>query len=66
MTSFYDPYTGAVLQASLYFYRAQTLDQISVWTDPLTSTNHQQPVLTGGSGRVPPIWIKDEGYYQNP
>jgi microcystin-dependent protein len=64
MTSFYDPYTGAVLQASLYFYRAQTLDQISVWTDPLTSTNHQQPVLTSGSGRVPPIWIKDEGYYR--
>jgi hypothetical protein len=64
-TSFYDPGNGAVKQASLYFYRAGTLDPITVYTTSALAIPHPLPVLTTGYGRVPPIWVgelPDPGY----
>jgi len=57
LTSYYDPYDGSVLQAKLYFYKAGTQDPVTVHTDPSLGIPHAQPVLSGGSGRVPPVWI---------
>ena len=64
LTSYYDPYNGAVLNASLYFYKAQSLDPFTVYTDSGLAIPHAQPVLTGGSGRVPPVWIGQEAPYR--
>lgn len=64
-TSYYDPAVGSVKTASLYFYRAGTLDPITVYTDSALSIPHPLPVLTTGYGRVPPVWIGaivDPGY----
>jgi microcystin-dependent protein len=58
-TSYFDPYNGAPLQANLYFYHAGTLDLISVYTDAGLAITHAQPVVTTGSGRVPPVWIPE-------
>jgi hypothetical protein len=55
--SYFDPATGAVQQVALYFYRASTLDPLTVYADALLATPHPVPVLTTGSGRVPPVWI---------
>jgi hypothetical protein len=63
--SWFDPYDGKVLQASLYFYRAGTLDPITVYVSSDLGTPHATPVLTMGSGRVPPVWVgemPDPGY----
>jgi microcystin-dependent protein len=56
-TSFFDPSNGAVKQASLYFYRAGTLDPITVYTDSNLTVPHPLPVLTTGYGRVPGVWV---------
>jgi hypothetical protein len=55
--SWFDPQTGAVKQASLYFYRAGTLDPITVYVGSDLSTPHPVPVLTTGYGRVPAVWV---------
>jgi microcystin-dependent protein len=64
MTSFYSPEDGTVRQASLWFYKTQTLDPIPVYTDANLGIPHSQPVLTGGSGRVPPVFIGEVGLYR--
>ncbi|MET0653650.1 MAG: hypothetical protein ABWY63_14160 [Hyphomicrobiaceae bacterium] len=59
LTSYYDPYDGSVLGAKLFFYKTNTLDPITVWTTVEQATPYAQPVLTGGSGRVPPVWVPE-------
>jgi hypothetical protein len=64
-TSYFDPATGAVKQVSMYFYRAGTLDPITVFTTSALAIPHPAPVLSTGHGRVPPIWLgsmPDPGY----
>ena len=51
-----------VRPARLFFYRPQTEDPITVYTDALLSVPHPQPLPTGGSGRVPPVYIGEEPY----
>lgn len=63
--SWFDPATGAVKQVSLYYYRAGTLDPITVFTTSDLSIPFPIPVLSTGYGKVPPIWvgeIEDPGY----
>jgi hypothetical protein len=57
LTSFYDPYDGTVVPASLYYYKAGTEDPLTVYSDSSLQRIWAQPVLTGGSGRVPPVWV---------
>lgn len=57
LTSYFDDATGAVKHANLFFYKAGTLDAISVYTDALLSVAHPVPVITTGNGRVPPVFI---------
>jgi hypothetical protein len=64
-TSYFEPANGAVKQVSMYFYRAGTLDPITVYTTSALAIPHAVPVLTTGYGRVPPIWLgpqPDPGY----
>ena len=63
--SWFDPATGAVKDVSLYYYRAGTLDPITVYTTSALAIPHPVPVLSTGYGRVPPVWIgeiADPGY----
>lgn len=64
LTSYYAPEDGSVLQARLWFYKTQTLDPVPVYHDVNLSIPHAQPVLTGGSGRVPPCFVGDIGLYR--
>ena len=41
----------------MYFYRAGTLDPITVYISSDLGTPHAIPVLSSGYGRIPPIWI---------
>ena len=56
-TSYFDPSTGAAKSVSMYFYRAGTLDPITVYISSDLGTPHAIPVLSSGYGRIPPIWI---------
>lgn len=58
--SYFDVATGAVKQVSLYFYKQGTLDPITVYTTSALATPHPIPVITTGSGRVPPVWLGTE------
>jgi len=51
-----------VRPARLYFYRPGTEDGYTVYTEPTLGIPYEQPVLTGGSGRVPPIYIGEDPY----
>jgi hypothetical protein len=51
-----------VRPARLFFYKPNTEDAITVYTEPTLGIAYQQPVLTGGSGRVPPIYIGVDPY----
>jgi hypothetical protein len=64
LTSYFAPEDGSVRQAKLYFYNAGTLDPIAVWTDSGLTIPHSQPVLTGGSGRVPPVFVGEIAPYR--
>src|SRR6478609_3729436 len=57
LTSYFDPVTDKPLQVDLYFYKANTLDLITVYTDSLLQVPHASPVPSGGSGRVPPVYV---------
>ncbi len=56
-TAFYNAAIPGPVQVNLYFYTAGTLDPISVYSDAGLSIPYEQPVRSGGSGRVPPVWI---------
>lgn len=51
-----------VRTASLYVYRPDTLDPVTVYRDQELGAPHPQPIVTGGSGRVPPIYVGPEPY----
>jgi microcystin-dependent protein len=52
-----------VRPARLFFYKPGTTeDPVVVYTDPGLGVPHDQPVLTGGSGRVPPVYVGVEPY----
>ena len=51
-----------VRPARLYFYKPNTEDSYTVYTEPTLGIPYDQPVLTGGSGRVPPIYIGQDPY----
>jgi hypothetical protein len=57
MTSFFDNANGTVKTASLYFYKAQTLDPLVVYTDAVMAIPFPQPVVTTGYGQVPPVYV---------
>jgi hypothetical protein len=57
LTSYFSPEDQTVIQADLYFYTTSSLDPIAVYKDALLSQVHAQPVKTGGSGRVPPVFV---------
>jgi hypothetical protein len=64
LTSYYAPEDGSVRQARLWFYKTQTLDPVPVYTDSDLRLPHSQPVLTSGSGRVPPVFVGEIGQYR--
>jgi hypothetical protein len=51
-----------VRPARLFFFKPATEDRVTVYTDPALGVPFDQPVLTGGSGRVPPIYVGTEPY----
>jgi hypothetical protein len=57
LTSYFDNATGEARQANLFFYKAGTLDPITVYTDSALYIPHAQPVATTGWGRVPPTYV---------
>jgi hypothetical protein len=62
MTSWFDPATGQPKQANAFFYKAQTLDPIVVYTDAALSIPFPQPVVTSGYARMPPIYVGEIVY----
>jgi hypothetical protein len=57
LTSWFDPATGQPKQANAFFYKAQTLDPIVVYTDAGLNIPYPQPVVTTGYSRMPPIYV---------
>jgi hypothetical protein len=57
LTSWFDPATGQPKQANAFFYKAQTLDPIVVYTDSALTIPFTQPVITTGYSRMPPIYV---------
>ena len=49
--------------ARLFFYHPETENPLTVYTDaPARRAACRLPVLSGGSGRVPPIYVGEEPY----
>jgi microcystin-dependent protein len=60
-TFFYE--NGAIVRPSrLFFFHPQTESPLTVYTDALLSVPHPHPVLSGGSGRVPPVYVGEDPY----
>jgi hypothetical protein len=47
---------------TLYFYKPDTLDPVTVYKDQDLSVPWPQPVPTGGSSRVPAIYVGEQDY----
>ena len=62
LTQFFYSSGELVRPARLRFYRPQTLDPIAVYTDPLLGVPHPEELLTGGSGRCPPVYVGPDPY----
>lgn len=62
LTQFFYQSGKIVRPARLFFYAPSTEDRVTVYTDPGLGVAHDQPVLSGGSGRVPPIYVGEEPY----
>lgn len=62
LTQFFYASGKIVRPARLFFYKPQTEDLVVVFTEPTLGVPHEQPVLSGGSGRVPPIYVGTEPY----
>lgn len=62
LTCFFYDSGELVRPARLFFYKPNTEDAVTVYTDPTLGVPYGQPVLSGGSGRVPPIYIGTEPY----
>jgi hypothetical protein len=62
LTQFFYQSGKIVRPARLFFYKPGTEDRVTVYTDAGLGTPYDQPLLTGGSGRVPPVYIGTEPY----
>lgn len=62
LTCFFYDSGELVRPARLFFYKPNTEDAVTVYTDPTLGVPYGQPVLSGASGRVPPIYIGTEPY----
>lgn len=62
LTPIFDNNGALVRNARLYFYKPSTLDPVTVYQDQALGAPHTQPILTGGSGRVPPIYVGPQEY----
>lgn len=62
LTPIFDNNGALVRNARLYFYKPNTLDPYTVYQDQELGAPHPQPVVTGGSGRVPPIYVGPDPY----
>jgi microcystin-dependent protein len=62
LTPMFDNNGSLVRTAKLYFYKPNTLDPVTVYKDEELSTPHTQPVTTGGSGRIPIIYVGEQDY----
>lgn len=62
MQTFFDNYGNLVRPARLFFYAPDTLDPLTVYQDSDLSVPYPQPLVTGGSGRVPAIYVGDADY----
>lgn len=62
LTSWFDQATGQPKQANAFFYKAQTLDPIVVYTDSALTIPFTQPVVTTGYSRMPPIYVGEFPY----
>jgi microcystin-dependent protein len=60
LTPIFDNNGALVRNARLYFYRPGTLDPVTVYQDQELGAPHTQPIVTGGSGRVPPVYVGDQ------
>jgi microcystin-dependent protein len=57
LTPIFDNNGALVRNARVYFYRPGTLDPVTVYQDQELGAPHTQPILVGGSGRLPPIYV---------
>lgn len=62
LTPIFDNNGALVRNARLYFYKVDTLDPYTVYQDQELGAPWPFPVVTGGSGRVPPIYVGSEPY----
>jgi hypothetical protein len=62
LTQFFYQSGKIVRPARLFFYAPSTEDRVTVYSDAALGTPYDQPVLSGGSGRVPPIYVGEEPY----
>lgn len=62
LTPVFDNNGALVRNARIYFYKVDTLDPITVYQDQELGAPHPQPILTAGSGRIPPIYVGSEPY----
>jgi microcystin-dependent protein len=62
LQTFFYPSGELVRPARLFFYHPDTVDPLTVYADHLLGVPHPVPVLTGGSGRVPPVYVGEEPY----
>lgn len=62
LTPIFDNNGALVRNARLYFYRPGTLDPVTVYQDQELGAPHPQPIVTGGSGRVPPVYVGPDPY----
>jgi hypothetical protein len=62
LTQFFYDSGKLVRPARLFFYKPGTEDRVTVYTDVGLSVPYDQPLLSGGSGRVPPVYIGTEPY----
>lgn len=62
MQTFVDNNGVLIRPAKLYFYAVDTLDPLTVYQDSDLSVPYPQPVTTGGSGRVPAIYVGEQNY----
>jgi len=62
LTQFFYENGELVRPARLFFYHPTTLDRITVYQDAGLGVPHDSPVVTGGKGRCPPVYVGTEPY----
>lgn len=59
---FFDDLGNLIRPSKLFFYLPNTLDPVTVYKDENLSVPYPQPLTTGGSGRVPPVYVGEQDY----